>query len=625
MGPLHPYLGEMVNKVARVLANVGQTEKALEQALRAERIGREHLRLTSRILAERQALLYDSVRASGLDLALTLAAAGLPVDLERQAWDGLVRSRALVLDEMAARHRAVGGSSDPAIARLGELLAASRSRLSNLVFRGPGPEGPEGYRGLLEAARIEKERAERALADKSTLFREEQARHGAGLDEVAASLPQGSALVAYARYVPAGGAREGGRETGPTPRPAAYLAFVLRSGGRDPVVVPLGSADTIEPLVRRWKEAGASEPPAVAAAARAAEDRYRSAGEALRQAIWDPLSPRLEGMRQVFVVPEGPIHLVNFGTLPTAGQRYLIETGPLLHYLSAERDLVRHRSPDASGRGLLVLGGPDFDALPGSLVAVGAPGVSTVAAFAPAPAPYRGPIAACEAFRSRRWEPLPAAAAEAEEIEALWRKKAGTRDRQADVVRLAGPRAAEAAFKLSAPGHRVVHLATHGFFALDRCRSLLQQGAPASAENPLLLSGLVLAGANRRQEAPVDGEDGILTAEEIASLDLSAVEWAVLSACETGLGEIQASEGVLGLRRAFQVAGASTLIMTLWKVKDEPAREWMRELYRGRLRGLSSAEAVQRAGLRMIAARRRAGVDTHPFWWGAFVAAGDWR
>ena len=110
------------------------------------------------------------------------------------------------------------------------------------------------------------------------------------------------------------------------------------------------------------------------------------------------------------------------------------------------------------------------------------------------------------------------------------------------------------------------------------------QSATVRAENPLLLSGLALAGANRRQVATLDEEDGILTAEEVASLDFNGVEWAVLSACNTGLGRVRPGEGVLGLRRAFQIAGARTVIMSLWSVKTIATRLWMRALYEGRLK-----------------------------------------
>jgi CHAT domain-containing protein len=155
-----------------------------------------------------------------------------------------------------------------------------------------------------------------------------------------------------------------------------------------------------------------------------------------------------------------------------------------------------------------------------------------------------------------------------------------------------------------------------------------QKDAPLldKALSPLLLSGLAMAGANHRDQAGPGEEDGVLTAEEIAGLDLSGVEWAVLSACDTGVGEIEAGEGVFGLRRAMQVAGVRTLIMSLWPVDDRATREWMTALYHGRLvRHLDSADAVRHAGLSVLQARREAGESTHPFYWAAFVGAGDSR
>src|SRR4029079_2870785 len=139
--------------------------------------------------------------------------------------------------------------------------------------------------------------------------------------------------------------------------------------------------------------------------------------------------------------------------------------------------------------------------------------------------------------------------------------------------------------------------------------------------NPLALSGLAFAGANVRAAA-VTGDDGILTGEEVAGLNLQGSEWAVVSAFDTGLGEIRAGEGVFGLRRAFQIAGAKTVIMSLWSVDDEATRVWMRALYQGRLaRHLDTADAVHEASLSVLRQRRAAHQSTHPFYWAAFVAA----
>jgi CHAT domain-containing protein len=204
-----------------------------------------------------------------------------------------------------------------------------------------------------------------------------------------------------------------------------------------------------------------------------------------------------------------------------------------------------------------------------------------------------------------------------------------------DVTYLRGSNASEAAFKQQSQGKRVLHVATHGFFLGNKCASATSssenprtetRSASVPVENPLLLSGLAFAGANHRQTAGLDEEDGILTAEEIASLDLSSTQWAVLSACNTGLGEVNASEGVLGLRRAFQVAGARTLIMSLWAVEDQATRAWMLELYRQRLvERRSTIDSVYQASLRTLRQRRAKQQSTHPFYWAGFVAAGDWR
>ncbi|HET7225632.1 MAG TPA: CHAT domain-containing protein, partial [Candidatus Eisenbacteria bacterium] len=148
----------------------------------------------------------------------------------------------------------------------------------------------------------------------------------------------------------------------------------------------------------------------------------------------------------------------------------------------------------------------------------------------------------------------------------------------------------------------------------------------APGENPLLFSGLALAGANLRARAAPGAGDGILTAQEIATLDLDGVDWAVLSACRTGVGEVVAGEGVLGLRRAFLLAGARSVVTSLWSVGDQGARAWMAALYRHRLlHKATTCAAVRAATLESLRARRARGQSTHPFHWAAFVALGDWR
>jgi CHAT domain-containing protein len=253
------------------------------------------------------------------------------------------------------------------------------------------------------------------------------------------------------------------------------------------------------------------------------------------------------------------------------------------------------------------------------------------------------------------FQPLPATREEAQIVAELWKRsvkagwpgglsrgflRTGAEDR--GVVVLTGKDATEGAFKRLAPGRRVLHVATHGFFLDEKSRwatgpattrsigefARLGNGdrPPILHPHPLRLSGFVLAGANRIDELGPDDEDGILTSEEIAAMNLRGAEWAVLSACDTGVGAVQDVEGVVGLRRAFQVAGVRTLIMSLWAVDDRATRRWMEELYRNRLEdGASTLDSVHQASLSVLESGRSGGDWEHPFFWAAFVAAGDWR
>ena len=632
VGRAHPDYAETEAGLAVALAGLGDSKSAIASALDAEGTGRQQLRLTVRYLPERQSLGYDAKRPRGLDLAISLSAPGVASD--GRLFDALVRSRALVLDEMAARRHVSTDASRADLAPLWTALASTRQRLANLVVRGPSDRQPQQYVTLVEDARREKELAERALVDKSAAFRAELARGEIGFEEVRTALPARSALVSFVRY---------GRtvftpgKSGPlksaTSTPArrtvpSYVAFVVRAGEADVSIIPLGSARSIDDLVSRWREnvipgaAGAEETDS-------APDQNRSIGTKLRQRVWDPFAEILRGVQTAFVVPDGSLSLVAFDALPLGQSRYVIDRGPVIHYLSAERDLVASRDPSPPGNGLLAVGGPTF----GSNISLAESATTSKSSAA-----LRTAASPCPSLQTLQFPQLPASSREARDVARLWQAADG--DEAGGPSLLLGQSANERAFKDQAPGRRVLHLATHGFFLGDACEpavsgtravgGVVRRQAPnarVESENPLLLSGLAFAGANRRT-APraADDEDGILLAEEVAALNLGGVEWAVLSACDTGLGEIKAGEGVFGLRRAFQVAGARTVIMSLWSVDDQAARLWMHALYEGRLqKHLSTADAMHQASLSMLRARRARGLSTNPFYWAGFVAAGDWR
>lgn len=177
---------------------------------------------------------------------------------------------------------------------------------------------------------------------------------------------------------------------------------------------------------------------------------------------------------------------------------------------------------------------------------------------------------------------------------------------------------------------RILHLATHGFYFEQLRQPGVGTGLEArllQSDNPLLRSGLVLAGANRWKDKSPEGvtlDDGWLTAEEAAMLDLRGTELVVLSACEAGLGDLRPGEGVYGLRRAFIYAGSRSVLATLEQIPDAESRQLMKPFYSELAAGKSRVEALREAQLKLIAERRKAGA-AHPFFWANFVLIGDGR
>ncbi len=332
--------------------------------------------------------------------------------------------------------------------------------------------------------------------------------------------------------------------------------------------------------------------------------------------MWDPLAAAVADAGRVVLVPDGALHLVDFSALPSAAGGYLADRPALLARLGAERDLDAVPADDA-GRGLLALGGADFD-----LESGGDAG----------PAALRSGGVACERFRDVKFSALPATRLEVGDVASRWRA------RGLKATELTGADASETRLKQLAPSCGALHLATHGFFLGGECArsssatrgigglapsdAVAASSATPNAANALRLAGLALTGANRRGSGA--GEDGVLTAEEISALDLSGVHEVVLSACDSGVGDIAAGEGVLGLQRAFRIAGARSLVMSLWPVEDAATRAWMDAYYDARLAGGAGVAASVRAADRArLAALRRAKSPTPPHLWAGFIPLGE--
>lgn len=322
--------------------------------------------------------------------------------------------------------------------------------------------------------------------------------------------------------------------------------------------------------------------------------------EELYYLIWNKLEPYFENIQQLHISSTALLNKVAIGAILTdfmSNQRVIDQY--VLHYYSNLRDfyykrrLSSKRSVDGSSK-IVIVGGIDFEE--GREVT--------------SDSSHRN-----SADRSgQAFGYLQGTATEMDSISLYFAENCDWQ-----IEELSGAAAQEAKIKALSANNapRILHIATHGFFLpADYNNKDSSYQAQLARQRPLMRSGLALAGANNAwldNKKQKDGEDGVLTAFEVVGLDLSGVELVVLSACETGRGEIDNTEGVLGLQRAFKLAGAQQLIISLWKVPDEQTAELMRSFYQYYLQEKDVTEAFYKAQ-RFLRHKYR-----NPYYWAAFI------
>jgi tetratricopeptide (TPR) repeat protein/CHAT domain-containing protein len=696
LGETHPHIATGLKNLALLYAAMDQPLEALPLLEQAAGVHDWMIGQVFSVGSERQRIGFLNKLHFNLDIFLSLVWQALASSREAvgAALDLVLRRKAVGAEALAAQRDAVLGNKYPTLRPRFQQWAALRMQIARKTLAGPGPDGAQAHWQLLDQWQAEKEGLEADLARQVPEMNLERKLRAADRRAVALALPAGAALVEFVRYhpynfkaVPARGEQRW--------QPARYLAFVLPAGAPGRVrLLDLGEAEPIDRLIADFRAGvmgGAElrdlsrEPTRPRAAAGA------TPGERLRATVFDPLAEALGECRRLLLSPDGDLNRLPFEALPLAEGSYLLDEYRI-SYVSAGRDVLRFGA--GSGRRPaepVVAADPDFD------LAVGGDTARPERQGAAQPAPRRGfwarlfgrrPAAPAPEPAVR---PAPAAQAPARLSRDLNRGRyhfprlPGTRAEGERVGRRLGvkPLLAGAALEgrlKACRSPRILHLATHGFFLPDQQPHLpdfpgrnleLGGGADAAAmgrlsgpgmENPMLRSGLALAGANtflRHQALPDEAEDGLLTAEDVAGLDLLDTELVVLSACETGLGALHIGEGVLGLRRAFGVAGAKALVMSLWKVPDlataflmdrlydnllaggldrdlalRQAQRATREVTVGELRGdwlsgemmdqLAGGDPGARDALEELAQQPDEHRPfAHPFYWGAFICQGD--
>ncbi len=626
-GPDHPWIANSLRGLADVYELSDRPLLAIPLRERGLRIRTHDLRRRSAHASpqERDEIFEDF---RGLVDRIVTLHARVPGDpaARRLALEAILEAKGRSAETAAQQQRLFQRVADPGLLNYRRQLSR---RYSTLTTQGSGTLGPLSYVAELreletEIDRIEAESA-RTLSERSG---DEPTADRIRAQTVADRIEQGQALLEIYYYYPHRPAGSG-ESAWEKPRYAAYL---LRSDGTIGYA-DLGDAERIYHAVMSFRKALQDYGDATAA---------QEQGRLLFGAILEPLWPTMRSVRQLYVAPDAALNLVPFGAFVIDEDgRYLAEDLEL-SYLGSGRELLESDRAGRRATQPVIVGSPSYGPLRGS-----GPGVPSLL--------------------PGYFTPLPGTATEAETIAGLLK---GSR-------LLLGPEASESALKqLSSP--ELLHIATHGFFFPKQRRaptsgatdlrgvnvvaaqrpvpsaddqepvSLSQNESLGQAlddlpDSPMLRAGIALAGANQRWKGryywqgnlaiatvPIEQlkrlqtsqlkaeEDGILSALELAGLDLAGTRLVVLSACETGLGEVRSGEGVYGLRRALSLAGAHSQIVSLWNVADAATRDLMIDLYKRMLSGDNPIKALVEAQRAML----RSEDYSHPYYWSAFIASG---
>jgi CHAT domain-containing protein len=542
-------------------------------------------------------------------LALSLAALH-PDDPEvagpSAGW--LLNAKGMVNETLARSTVAARDSGDPKVRQVAGQLLAVRRRLARETYSRMGIAG----------AGLDKEQLTLLLAQERALTRALQrigSRVGTGGEwiepaEARRRLPAGGVLVDLAR-MPVADLKTGRWQ------PQRYVAWITPREG--PVhVVDLGPADVIDKAVTAVRQAlEASGRRIRSDGEEKAEKALREPLEALSKRVLQPLLAHIGKAEDWAISPDGNLWLAPWEALLLRDGRYAVEKHRI-RYLTSGRDLAAP-APAARGKaaGALVLADPDFDLAADEAMALS----RRLVGAAEREQPLTRSLS-----RSLRLGSVPRLAGTAAEAKAI-APSLQAFTRQPPQV-LTGKQALKDVL-LAARSPRVLVLCTHGFFLPEQdparekrlAAGLGRKALPAGWENPLLRSGLLLAGCN--QAAKAAGQDGVVTGLEVGCLDLRGTELVVLSACETGLGEVQTGEGVAGLRQAFQVAGARSVVSTLWQIPDRQSARLMTLFFANLSKGMTKAEALRAAKLKLIEERREDYAAAHPFFWAAFTLTGQ--
>jgi len=598
LGDQHPYTFEALNALASSTEAIGQLQAAFDLRTIGFLRRSKFLDTMLWVTGENARQGYISLHKPELDAYLSLMARVGQPELGKRLIDASLQRKGLLLKITSEIQQIAQLSEDPSLQAVAGELEAARKELASRTLSGPTLETAETHTQVLYELERRVNELQGQLGRVSSRYKSSISNVSSdALDEI---LEEGQALVDFMMYEEAGESK--------------LLAAVAynRDGEVRYDLVNYADRKAVEDIVleyRTWIQDDTAD-----------EDEILEIGQLAHELIWDPINQVIEDASYVYLVPDGVLNILPFNALVNDDEDYLIQTVDI-HLLTSGRDLLPNEYVLAEGR-YLVMAGPNYDAEE----------VVSEAEMAEARGRRSSSIAlgirgGASGLRGLSFEPLPGAEQEGRII--VDRVAEGQKQRNVYFR----DDAQEAVLSDLSEPPEILHVATHGFFleADDTLRKRLlklQRSAdlhvPPPGDNPLLRAGLAFAGINTNAQFLGDidtANDGVLTALEVLDMNLTGTKLVVLSACETGLGEIHEGEGVYGLRRSFQEAGVSEVISSLWEVSDAGTQALMTDFYDRLLAGTPARIALRDAQLALLDSPQWG----YPYIWSAFMIVGSYE
>jgi CHAT domain-containing protein len=598
LGSDHPSVARSLNNLAGLYQAQGDITSATDYLSRSLSIQENNLSLifTTGSEAQKQAYMNTLSGDTHQAISLHLQDASNNPEAAQLALTTLLRRKGRILDALTDNVQLIRDNLTPENQQLLDQLADTRTQLANLIYNKPENLSGEAYKTQVANLKAQANQLEAELSRRSAEFR--TLSQPVTIAAVQQQIPADAALVELTLYKPYDAKAEPGQRWG-EPR---YAAYILHATGTTQWV-DLGEAAPIDAVVKDLQNSLASQ---------GSLDTLQETARDLDSLLMQPIRAKLGDKTHILLSPDSQLNLIPFAALVDENNQYLVENYQIT-YLTTGRDLLRLQNQQEPRQASVIIANPDYDE----------PGVNNSAvAF------NRGENRLISGIDVLLFDPLPGTAAEADAIQPLL----------PNATVLTEAKATEQAIKqVEAP--RILHIATHGFFidvdlvapsanlfdnrgpiasVRPRPGAEIGESAPINQENPLLRSGLALAGFNTRSSG--GSEDGALTALEVAGLNLRGTKLVVLSACETGVGDVANGEGVYGLRRALAIAGAESQLISLWKVSDAGTKDLMVDYYQRLLSGEGRSDSLRQVQLAMLNSPNY----QHPYFWASFIPSGEW-